>query len=359
MRRDVHLITMLLMMTCFGLIAYLPILAQSASSQPSDALHRGNQPLAKNVKEAVSLPFHTGPMETETIFVKGPNGDTGIGLYSPPINEDDALDVVGSHWHLLDATGKGFPNMPNSKEPLGGPISAAVSERLPYWASPQAVKSGEYLVQTDIVGMEPFPVSVRSGYITWVKIPHASLHIDWEQSLHHGLLESHYYILMLDANGQAILAKCATQQGLTNSDAAWRKVVKPGTYTVTLATKNVIAAQETAATALYNFTPAAVTAAVGTITHYKLPLAGYTISTDRPLADWAVLSPDGKYRIGRGRVSNDSRHQDSQRVYIFHPGRYKLIWGDSWEMTVNRQYEYTLDFAVSEAEIRHLVLPAQ
>ena len=393
MRCDIHRITMLLMMTCFGLTTCLPVLAQHASSQTSDALHRVEQQIEENVQEShallaevmkddgtatgkirglkqeniatdivaneVSLPFRTGPTETETIFVQGPHGDTGIGLYSPPINEDDALDVVVSHWKLLDATGKGLLNVPNNHEPLGGSISAAVSGRLPHWAPPQVVQSGEYLVQTDIVGMEPFPISVRQGYITWVKVPHAALHIDWEQSLHHGLLESHYYILILDANGQAILSRCDTQQGLTNTDASWRKVVKPGHYTVTLAAKNVRSAHETEATALYNFAPAAVTAAVGTITHYKLPLAGYTISTDRSLADWAVLSPDEKYRIGRGRVSHDNRHHDSQRVYIFHPGRYKLIWGDSWEMTVNRQYEHALDFAVSESEIRHLVLPEE
>src|SRR5262249_41959310 len=55
MRRDIHRITMLLMMTCFGWTTGLPVLVQHASSQTSDALHRVEQQSDENVQESHAL----------------------------------------------------------------------------------------------------------------------------------------------------------------------------------------------------------------------------------------------------------------------------------------------------------------
>jgi hypothetical protein len=306
------------------------------------------------------LAFTTGPTETETIYVKGTNGDTGIGIYSPPVDEGDMVYAAG--WLLTDQSGRQLirdPCCANVFQPIGGNISSALSgpySNKRHWAGPRGTAAGNYQLKFDegsLKGMEPLRANVRQGYITWVKIPHAELQVDWEPSLSAALTNSGYSVTILDASKKKIVMPPSPGgpfDDVFTKFPSWRYDLKQGSYAITLATDR--SESNPGVVPMYGYKPDAVTLTAGKVVHYKLPVGGFTVSNERKNIAWDVVSPNGQ-EVFTGRIVN----RDSKSVIVLYPGRYRLIWGDEMDMLVYHKYQGSLDFSILESRIQNLVIP--
>lgn len=341
---------------------------------PTGATFSSNtSPATGDIVNDSPLAFTTGPSDTETIYVKGDNGGTGIGLFSQSIDQED----FGDFWELYDPSGTSVvhdnpqrPDLPNA----GKQISGSVSPRdQPMWSPARAASGGSYIVKTGIIGMEPISVSVRSGYIAWVKIPHAVLQVGWDEIFHDALGSASLgsSILILDGNAQSIRDVLSLGRDMRDGvyvDKNWRRTtVKPGNYMVALGTTVLdgpwwAGSTKGHWTVFPEYHPTPITAVAGQVTRCNLVLGGYTVSTDSPNhVDWSVLSSDMKHPFvdDPQNVIRDSRGTDSKRVHVLYPGHYVLIWGDSIEMAVNHRYRVKRDFTVTESEVTNLIIPAK
>jgi hypothetical protein len=316
------------------------------------------------------LAFTTGPSETETIYVKGDNGSTGIGLFSQSVDQQD----FGDNWELYDSSGTSIVHDPRNPDMgrVSKGISGSVSPRDPKWYNAWGAPSGTYVAKTSIVGMEPFSVSVRPGYITWVKIPHAVIQVGWDEVFHDALGSQSLSsgILILDSKAQSIGAVLAVDRSMRDGvyvDENWRRTdVKPGNYTVAIGMRESEGFLSTKGqwTLFPGYLPSPVTAVAGQVTRCKLVLGGFTISTDSAnYLEWAVLSPDMRheYSFPRGQlsISRESRSTDCKLVHILYPGHYELIWGNSMDLSINHKYRGKRDFTVTESEVTNLIIPAK
>jgi hypothetical protein len=318
-----------------------------------------------------NLTFSTGQSETETIYVKNDYGTTGIGLFSQSIDQED----FGSNWALYDSSGTSIvPDLVQPDQGCGRQIIGSASPGFDLmWRNVCDAPPGSYVVKTGVFGMEPFPVNLRSGYVAWVKIPHAAIQVEWDAAFHDDMCKF-TRLVIVDSKGQSIIEQPTPGSGVCSDDNRARWVVNGGNYTVALdslaeyfstPTGSVMSGRDWSSFPEYH--PSSVTAVAGQVTHTKLVLGGYTVSTDSPdNLEWTIVSSDMKRQIFRGigpvlpLISRYSRSADTKRVHILYPGNYELMWATYMELGTNhKQYRGKCDFTVAESQVTSVIIPAK